>query len=267
MDAPLLRVALAQYAPHPECVSNVAAITSLAEDASRAGAKVLVLPEYAQAFIPGGGPAWADVAQETDGLFVTEMTSLSRRLDGLVIVSGMLVAHQGVLPRNTIVAIGPDGILAVAEKLHLYDAFGAAESESVSLGDIQAPQIIDIGGLRWGFLACYDLRFPEVSRRLVDAGATCIVVPAQWVPGPHKSDHWDTLLGARAIENQAFVLAAGHPSPHGSGHSVARDPLGVVLGRAGDGPELLIVELDAARVASVRDANPMARARRFTITP
>lgn len=267
MDTPPLRVALAQYAPHADSRSNVAAITGLAEDASRAGATLLVLPEYAHAFIPGGGPSWESVAETTDGPFVTEMTALSRRLEGLIVVAGMLVAREGARPRNTIVAIGPEGLLATAEKLHLYDAFGVTESESVSLGDIDTPQIIGVGGLRWGFLTCYDLRFPEVSRRLVDAGATCLVVPAQWVPGPHKIDHWNTLLGARAVENQVFVVAAGHPGPHGVGNSCARDPLGVLLGRAGDGPELLIVELDPARVASARDANPMARARRFMITP
>jgi predicted amidohydrolase len=266
MASSLVTVALAQYAPRPESSANIAAITSLAEDARDAGAGILVLPEYAQAFVPGGGPAWASVAEELDGPFVTEMTALSRRLDGLIIVAGMLVAKEGAGPRNTIVAVGPEGLMSRVEKLHLYDAFGATESESVSLGDIEPPQVVDIGGLRWGFLTCYDLRFPEVARRLVDAGATCLVVPAQWVPGPHKVHHWNTLLAARALENQCFVLAAGHPGPHGIGHSAAMDPLGVVLTQAGDGSELLVVGLDPASVHSVRDANPMARARRFSIT-
>jgi predicted amidohydrolase len=101
----------------------------------------------------------------------------------------------------------------------------------------------------------------------MDAGATCLVAPAQWVPGPHKIEHWTTLLRARALENQCFVVAAGHPGPHGIGHSAAVDPLGVVLAQAEDGPELLIVEIDSTRVHSARDANPMARARRFNITP
>lgn len=262
-----LSVALAQYAPHPDSASNVSAISALAEAAHRAGARVLVLPEYAQAFIPGGGPSWASVQETLDGYFVTEMAALSQRLDGLVIVAGMLVAHQGSLPRNTIVAVGPGGLLARAEKLHLYDAFGVTESASVSPGDIEAPEIVDIGGLLWGFLACYDLRFPEVARRLVDAGAQCIVVPAQWITGEHKIDHWTTLLRARALENQSFVLAAGHPGPHGIGHSTAIDPWGVVLAHAGDGPELLVAHLDSALPSAAREANPMALARRFRVTP
>jgi len=266
MASNLVTVALAQYAPHPESASNVAAMTAVVHDAHAAGAQVVVFPEYSQAFVPGGGPAWASVAESLDGPFVTEMAALSARLDGVIIVSGMLVAEERTAPRNTIVAIGPQGLLARSEKLHLYDAFGTTESDSVSVGDIEPPQIIDIGGLRWGFLACYDLRFPEVSRRLMDAGATCLVVPAQWVPGPHKREHWNTLLGARALENQCFVVAAGHPGPHGIGHSAAIDPLGVVLGHVGDGPELLIVALDPASVHSARDTNPMARARRFSIT-
>lgn len=267
MVSPLVTVALAQYAPHPESSANVAAITSLAEDARDAGASILILPEYAQAFVPGGGPVWASVAEELDGPFVTEMVALSRRLDGLIIIAGMLAAKEGASPRNTIVAVGPEGLMSRVEKLHLYDAFGATESQSVSVGDIEPPQIIDIDGLRWGFLTCYDLRFPEVARRLVDAGATCLVVPAQWVPGPHKVHHWNTLLSARSLENQCFVLAAGHPGPHGIGQSAAIDPLGVVLTQAGDGPELLVVQLDPASVHAARVANPMAQARRFSITP
>jgi predicted amidohydrolase len=262
-----LRVALAQFAPHPHSVANVRAITALATEAHASGARVLLLPEYSQAFISGGGDSWAEVAEELDGEFVTALMALCSELEGLVIIAGMLVRVPGERPRNTIVAIGPGGVLARAEKLHLYDAFGAAESRSVSPGDIEPPQILDFGGLRWGFLACYDIRFPEVARRLVDAGATCIVVPAQWFPGQHKVEHWKTLLGARAIETQCFVLAAGHPAPHGIGHSRAIDPWGVTLGHASESAELLVVSLTVESVEAVRTANPMAGARRFDVIP
>lgn len=259
-------VALAQFAPGPRSIDNVAAITAFAQDAHDRGARMLIVPEYSQAFVPGGGPAWAEIAETLDGEFVTALAALSSRLDGLVITAGMLERVPGSLPRNSIVAVGPSGVLARAEKLHLYDAFGAEESRSVSPGVVDSPQILDCGGIRWGFLACYDLRFPEVSRRLVDAGATCLVVPAQWVPGLHKSEHWSALLTARAIENQCFVVAAGHPAPHGVGLSVAIDPWGVTLGTASLGPELLVVSLDPALPGIVRAENPMAPARRFDVT-
>lgn len=262
-----LRVALAQFAPHPHSAANVVAITALAKEAHASGARVLVLPEYSQAFVPGGGDSWAEVAEELDGEFVTALTALCSQLDGLVIIAGVLVRVPDERPRNTIVAIGPDGVLARAEKLHLYDAFGVEESGSVSPGGIEPVHILDLGGLRWGFLACYDIRFPEVARRLVDAGATCLVVPAQWFPGEHKVEHWKTLLGARAVESQCFVLAAGHPSPHGIGHSRAIDPWGVTLGHASEDAELVVVSLNVDVVEAVRAANPMAGARRFDVIP
>ena len=88
-------------------------------------------------------------------------------------------------------------------------------------------------------MTCYDLRFPELARALVDRGAEVLVVPAAWVAGPRKVDHWRTLVRARAIENTVFVLAAGQPGPRYSGHSLVVDPLGDVLAEAGDGPEVL----------------------------
>lgn len=262
-----VRVALAQFAPGPLQEANIAALADLAAQAHREGAQVLVAPEYSQAFIPGGGPAWAAVADDITGSFVQALAALSTTHDGMVIIAGMLVSVPGGPPRNTVVAVGPQGVLATAEKLHLYDAFGARESDSVSAGDIGTPEILDIGGLRWGFLACYDLRFPEVMRRLVDAGADCVAVPAQWVPGEHKVEHWLTLLRARAIENQCFVVGVGHPAPHGIGHSVAIDPLGVVVGQQAEGTGLCVVTLESNRPGVVRAANPMAMARRFDVTP
>jgi deaminated glutathione amidase len=261
------RVALAQYAPGRSTAENLRDIATVAQQAHDSGASVLVLPEYSQAFIPGGGPSWAAVAEGLDGPFIQGLTALSAESGGMVIMAGMLVAHPDSLPRNTIVAVGPDGVMARAEKVHLYDAFGSTESLSVSPGELATPEILDIGGLRWGFMACYDLRFAEVARRLTDAGASCIVVPAQWVPGPRKIEQWKTLLAARAIENQSFVVAAGHPGPEGIGHTMACDPRGEIIGGLADGAGLLMVELDPTLVTEVRHHNPMASARRLGVQP
>ena len=83
-------------------------------------------------------------------------------------------------------------------------------------------------------MTCYDLRFPELARLLVDRGAEVLVVPAAWVAGPRKVDHWRTLVRARAIENTVFVVAAGQPGPRYTGHSLVVDPLGDVLAEAGE---------------------------------
>lgn len=267
MSEGLLNVALAQYAPLPSSAANLTALSDIVAGAASQGAQIVVAPEYSHAFLPGQYEEWATVAEPLEGEFVMGLAQISARHNGVVIVAGMLVRRDGSLPTNTIVAVGPRGVVAEADKIHLYDAFGATESAFVAPGSIAAPHLLDIGGHRLGFLACYDLRFPEVTRRLVDAGATAVVVPAQWVPGEHKVSHWQALLKARAIESQSYVLAAGQPAPHGIGHSTVIDPWGLVLGELGPDAGVLHAQLDASVVASVREINPVSRARRFEISP
>lgn len=260
-----ITVAIAQFAPGSSWSANAERILGFAIEANASGADLLVCPEYSQAFVASQGPAWAEMAQPLDGEFVAALVEASVTAGGIVIIAGMLVARAGK-PTNTIIAVGPTGVLASASKLHLYDAFGAQESDWVHAGEIAPPDILVIGPHRLGLMACYDLRFPEVARRLVDAGAHCLVVPAQWVPGPQKLLHWTTLLRARAIENQAFVLAADHPLPHGVGNSMVIDPLGQTLLVIPEATELGFATVDAGVVNTVREHNPALQARRFGVT-
>ena len=112
-------------------------------------------------------------------------------------------------PFNTLVAFGPAGdLVASYRKTYLYDSFGYRESDRLTAGD-GSPVTIKTDELTLGLMTCYDLRFPEFARLLVDADAEALVVPAAWVRGPQKEDHWATLLRARAIENTCYVIAAG----------------------------------------------------------
>jgi predicted amidohydrolase len=265
MSEGLLNVALVQYAPLATSGANLAALSEIVAGATSQGAQIVVAPEYSQAFLPGQYDAWGNLAEGADGEFVTGLAEISAAHDGVIIVAGMLRRRENALPTNTIVAVGPQGVLAEADKIHLYDAFGHTESSFVAPGTIAEPRLLDIGGHRLGFLACYDLRFPEVTRRLVDAGATALVIPAQWVPGEHKLSHWQALLKARAIESQCYVLAAGQPAPHGVGYSTVIDPWGVVLGELGPDAGVLQGQLDASVVSAVREINPVSLARRFDI--
>ena len=113
------------------------------------------------------------------------------------------------------------------------------------------PVTVELGGITVGVMTCYDLRFPEQARALVDRGAEVLLVPAAWVAGPRKVDHWTTLLRARAIENTVYVVGVGQPGPRYTGHSMVVGPLGDVLVEGGDGRR------DAAR-----RARPRARWRR-----
>ncbi|MEJ1230851.1 MAG: nitrilase-related carbon-nitrogen hydrolase [Galbitalea sp.] len=151
--------------------------------------------------------------------------------------------------------------------MHLYDAFGERESDWVRAGDIEPPQLFELHGFQVGLQTCYDLRFPEVTRRLVDAGATLIAVPSEWVRGPLKEQHWRTLVTARALENTAYVAAADHAPPIGVGNSMIVDPMGVEIATIGESRGVVVAAIDAARVESVRALNPAIALRRFAVIP
>ncbi|HZK59138.1 MAG TPA: nitrilase-related carbon-nitrogen hydrolase, partial [Cryobacterium sp.] len=112
---------------------------------------------------------------------------------------------------------------------------------------------------------CYDIRFPEVTRRLVDAGADLVLVPAEWVRGPLKEQHWRTLVTARALENTIYLAAADHAPPVGVGNSMVVDPMGVELVTIGETTDVAVAWVSAERVAAVRAVNPALALRRFRV--
>jgi len=114
---------------------------------------------------------------------------------------------------------------------------------------------------------CYDLRFPEVTRTLVDAGADLVLVPSEWVRGPLKEHHWRTLITARAIENTIYVAAADHAPPIGVGNSMIVDPMGVELATIGEVTGVAVAEVSVDRVRVVRGINPALSLRRFIVKP
>jgi len=261
-----LRVALVQEASGLDPAENRARVPGLVPD----GADLVVLPE---AFARDFGPAGSDVsaaAEPTDGPFATAVAdaAAARRT---TVVAGMFEASDDPgRPWNTLVARGPDhGVHHDYRKVHLYDSFGYRESDRLLAGDVPRAEdpdglaLVDLGGWRLGLMTCYDLRFPELARRLVDAGAEVLVLPAAWVAGPRKVDHWRTLARARAIENTAYVVAAAQPGPRYSGHSMVVDPLGDVLAEAGEEPTLVRAELDVGVLVEARRTNPSLANRRL----
>ena len=250
-----LRVALVQQASGLEPDANRALLAEL----TPSDTDLVVFPE---AFARDFGEAGSDVsahAEELDGPFATEVTRVARQR-ATTLVAGMFERSEDPdRPFNTLVVRGE--VEADYRKVHLYDSFGYRESDRLSAGPVTAP-VVELGGLRIGLMTCYDLRFPEQARALVDAGADVLVVPAAWVAGERKVDHWRTLVRARAIENTVYVVATGQPGPRYTGHSLVVDPLGDVLVEAGEGPEVLTATLDPARVAEARRTNPSLANRR-----
>ncbi|MDJ0349015.1 carbon-nitrogen hydrolase family protein [Cryobacterium sp. PH29-G1] len=267
-QAPAVGVAVAQFAPGPDRARNRAVLRQLATTAASRGAHLVVFPEYSAFFEPKLGPAFVAAAEPLDGEFVTALAALATEL-GIHIVAGMLeTTSDPDRFSNTLVAVDPSGdLVATYRKLHLYDAFGDRESEWVLPGAIDEPEIFDVGGLRVGLQTCYDIRFPEITRRLVDAGATLVLVPAEWVRGPLKEQHWRTLLTARALENTVFVAAADQTPPIGVGTSLIIDPMGVPLASLGEAADVAVAFLAPTRVTAVRAINPALALRRFAVVP
>ncbi|WP_341998504.1 carbon-nitrogen hydrolase family protein [Microbacterium sp. LWH7-1.2] len=260
-------IGVAQFAPTADTAVNLETIAQLVATASDRGARVVVFPEYSSYFVDPFDESLAENAQELDGPFIQALTRLAAQRD-VTIVAGLLErASDGERVRNTAVAVDGTGLIAHYRKLHLYDAFGQRESDWVEPGDAAEPQTFELGGLRFGLMTCYDLRFPEVGRLLVDAGADVFVVPAEWVRGPLKEHHWRTLLHARAIENTVFVVAADHPPPLGVGNSLVVDPQGVELAAVGTSTDVAVAHLDVGAIERVRRVNPALRLRRFGVGP
>jgi predicted amidohydrolase len=251
----------------------VHAVTVAADDA----ADLVVLPEYAARFDPRGvGP---EHAEPLDRGFVPALQDVARTRGVAVIAGTTLPGTSRAV--NAVVAIDAAGTLVgVYRKVHLYDAFGHRESDRLEPGPADAaPLLLPVGGFVVGVLTCYDLRFPESARRLVDAGADVLAVPAAWAAGEHKADHWRTLLRARAIENTAYVLGAAQQGPGVTGESMVVDPDGVVLASAPGSADSgtpgaeqgagLVAAADLLRAVLVaaRERNPSLANRRYAVVP
>jgi len=249
-----MRVVLVQEESSLDPADNRARLESAVPD----GADLVVFPEAWQRYFGEPGSDLTAYAEPLDGPFVTEVERLAKERD-TTIVAGMFEQTDGV-PYNTVVVRG--GARLDYRKIHMYDSFGYQESKVLAAGPVE-PATFDLDGTTFGILTCYDLRFPELARRLVDAGAEVLLVPAAWVAGERKVYHWTTLLRARAIENTAYVVGVGQPAPRSSGHSMVISPLGDVLVEGGDDAEILTAELDLAAVAEARRTNPSLGNRRL----
>lgn len=261
-------VAVAQFAPGADPAANLTEIDRLAALAAARGARLVVFPEYSSYFTPEPGWDWQEASEEIGGRFTEALGAIATRLD-VHLVAGMIERLGGDERRvgNTVVAIAPhDGVVARYRKLHLYDAFGQRESEWVAPGDVAPPELFEAGGIRFGLQTCYDARFPEVTRRIVDAGADVVCMPAEWVRGPLKEAHWRVLTTARALENTMYVLAADHAPPVGAGNSMIVDPMGVEIATIGEATDVAVAWVSRERIDAVRRVNPALALRRFDVT-
>ncbi len=280
---PLL-AAVVQLTSTAEIAQNLERAAEFCRRAARRGARLVVLPENF-AFLSSDENAKlahaVDLQNPRQGDIVSQMRQVAAQLGISLILGGLPERAQpsettpaAVRVYNTCVHLGPDGAIeTVYRKIHLFDVdFGAAgtalrESDSVEPGDPSQAVLAETPWGKVGLSVCYDLRFPELYRRLSARGARILVVPAAFTLHTGK-DHWHLLLRARAVENQCFVLAAAQQGRHSQnrqtyGHSLIVDPWGTVLAECPDGEGMAIAELDFVAQERMRSQLPALLHRRI----
>ena len=264
-----MRAAAVQLQSTPDRDRNLETADRLTRAAAQAGAELIVLPEKWPAL---GTPEQTIAAAEPlDGPIAQWASAIAGEL-GVDLVAGSFTEHvpEDSRERNTSLHFGPDGELqATYRKIHMFDVEVGGrvykESEHEAPGDeIVLSQTAD--GTNLGLTICYDVRFPELYRILAVRGAEIVTVPAAFTFATTR-DHWEVLLRARAIEGQAFVVAANQIGEHApgirsGGRSMIVDPWGVVLATAPDTETFIVAELDLDRQAEIRRTLPSLANRR-----
>jgi deaminated glutathione amidase len=264
-----MRAAAVQMTSTADFDDNLERADRLTRAAAADGAQLVVLPEKWSAL--GRGEALVAGAQTIDGPAVSWARAVAREL-GIDLVAGSFserVADEERL-RNTSVHVGPDGeIRATYRKVHMFDVVVEGtvyrESEHEDPGE-ELVVSAAAGGVELGLSVCYDVRFPELYRILAIRGARVFTVPAAFTV-PTTRDHWEILLRARAIEDQAFVVAPNQIGEHApglrsGGRSMIVDPWGIVLAHAPDRECHIVADLDLEAQARIRRDLPALANRR-----
>ncbi|MEU3703278.1 carbon-nitrogen family hydrolase [Streptomyces anulatus] len=261
-----MRASLIQIAVDPDESVEDRRVRAASLVVAQHGADLVVLPEL----WPVGAFAYTAFEAEAEPLEgpTHEVMAKAAAEAGTWLHAGSFVerAADGTL-YNTSLVFSPQGErTAVYRKIH---RFGFDKGEAVMMGAGEELVTVSLPDTTLGLATCYDLRFPEQFRGLVDAGAETLVVAAGWPE--RRRAHWTLLAQARAVENQAYVLAVGTAGTHGdiqqAGHSIVVDPWGEVLAQAGADEEVLTVELDADKVRATREQFPALKDRRLGLAP
>lgn len=272
-----ITVAAIQLSSQDDVANNLLQSRRWVEQAARAGAELVLLPENFAFFGSdklrcGLAEPLAEHPGSEEAPIQSALSGWARELGVTVVGGGMPIRGEDAeRPFNTCVVFAPDGRLAAHyHKLHLFDVSlsdGTELRESARTAPGAQLTTTPVGGFAVGLSICYDLRFPELYRGLVDAGAELLLVPAAFTLHTGK-DHWEPLLRARAIENQAWVVAAGQWGTHPEGrrcygHSMIVDPWGAVVAQCSDRAGFALATLDREYMQQIRERVPCSRHRRL----
>jgi predicted amidohydrolase len=272
MSAQKTKVAVIQMTSTPDVEANLQAVERLVGEAAEDRARLLLVPEAFAYLGPEEGQRDVAEALPGGGPILQRMQSLAREWSVELVLGGFWEKTSGDKVRNACVHLDDDGeVRAVYRKIHLFDVDLADGTKLEESAKVEPGTEIVVAQTRFGGLGlsvCYDVRFPELYRRLVDAGATSLAIPAAFTLHTGK-DHWHVLLRARAIEQQSWVLAAaqvGHHygRRHSYGHAVIIDPWGNVRADAGgEGEGFATAFVDPEEVSRIRRQLPSLANRRL----
>jgi predicted amidohydrolase len=264
-----VRVAAVQLSSTTDRSVNIETADRLVRAAAADGAELIVLPEKWTAI--GSEEDLRAVAEPLDGPAVSWARATAREL-GIDLIAGSIVELLPGRDRfaNTSLHVDPQGeISAIYRKIHMFDVEVGGRLYHESALEEPGEEIVlteTAGGVPVGMSICYDLRFPELFRILALRGARVIVLPSAFTLGTTR-DHWETLIRARAIENQLFMLAANQVGAHAAGYhsggrSMIADPWGVVVAQAPDRETHILADLDLERQDEIRRQLPSLANRR-----
>ncbi|WP_436502053.1 carbon-nitrogen hydrolase family protein [Actinokineospora sp. HUAS TT18] len=258
----MVRLALCQISATADPAANLDLIR--AGVAAADGASVVLFPEATMCRF---GVPLGPVAEPLDGPWAAAVREIADAA-GVVIVAGMFTPAEDGRVRNTLLVTGRGHHFGY-DKIHLFDAFGFKESKTVAPGD--KPMVFEVDGVTLGVATCYDVRFPELFRRLADDGAKAILVGASWGAGEGKREQWELLVRARALDSTSWVVACGQADPGpttetaplGIGHSLVADPRGRVAGTLDGEPGTLVVDIDPDLADTTRHVIPVLANRKL----
>ncbi|MDX8146756.1 carbon-nitrogen hydrolase family protein [Lentzea sp. BCCO 10_0061] len=258
-----MRFALCQISSTADPQENLATVRDEVAAAAANGARVVQFPEATQCRF---GVPLKPIAEPLGGPWATAVREIADE-HNVVVVAGMFTPGEGDRVTNTTLVTGA-GLHLGYDKIHLFDAFGFRESDTVTPGE--KPVTFEVDGTTIGLATCYDVRFPELFRALA-ATAPVILLGASWGAGPGKADQWDLLVRARALDATSWILACGQADPaadHGSaptgiGRSAAIDPIGSVRERLEGAPGTILSDVDTHLVDEVRAKLPVLANRRL----
>lgn len=264
----MLKIALCQLPVKADKRENLNQAASMVQEAASAGAQLAVLPEMFTC--PYDIHCFRDYAENIPSGETTNHLSALARTHGLFLIGGSIPELVGELLYNTSIVFDPKGeIIAKHRKAHLFDVcvknrIEFTESQVLSAGNTTT--MFETPWGKFGLEICYDIRFPELTRKMAKEGALLVIVPAAFnmTTGPA---HWELLFRSRALDNQIFMLGTSparnsEASYVAYGYSIAVNPWGQILAQLDEKPGVLIVDLDFAQIEEVREALPVWKQRR-----